>query len=63
MEAEKKQRILWILDKIAFDAENDVNEAEGTLCTAHNISVFNGKQNAMIKTLAEIVKEVLLDQT
>jgi hypothetical protein len=63
MKAEKKKNILWILDEIACDAERDVNEAEGTPCTAHNIAVFNGKQNAMIKTLAEIVKEVLLDQT
>lgn len=63
MEAEKKERILQVLTMISEDAEKDVMEFEGKPFTGRSVATFNGKQNAMIKTLTDIVKEVLLDQT
>jgi hypothetical protein len=61
MEKAKKAKIIWVLEEISKDAKKDVEEAEGTPATGPNIAAFNGKQNAMIQALANILKEVISD--
>ena len=58
-----KEKILKVLTMISEDAKKDVKEAEGQLFNGRNVSVFNGKQNAMIGALADILKEVFKDAT
>lgn len=61
MYKERKDKILWVLSEISKDAKKDIEELEGQQFTARNIALFSGKQNAMIQSLANILKEVISD--
>lgn len=54
-----KTNAVRVLGLIAGDAEGDVREFEGKPFNGRAIADFNGKQNAMIQALANILKELV----
>jgi hypothetical protein len=54
-----KARVMEVMDLIAKDAENDVNEMEGKPFTGRAVSVQFGNVGAMLVALANAVKALV----
>ncbi len=63
MTGEKKKRIVEVLGLIAQDAESDAMQLDGQPFTGKTVATQLGHVFASIKSLADIVKEVVENET